>query len=262
MPKRLVPAAPLLAALLLLSGCLFETTIDAKGGGTMHIRYRVQPNAKLEALKVQMQSPDVSIEKADLDQQGWATFDPQVRRRHQALHHRVLQADDHHAGGGPGQGDQDAVGGRAQRQAGQLADSLVEYYGRDVDIEVTLPGEVVKTNATSHKGEKATWTIPLNRLHGRQGSAVVGDVQGRGHRQGRGRRQGHPRQVGPPPRPALRGARRRRSSAAPDTGRRARPAGSVGRRRRSPAAARRARVRRSPRRDRRRAAAACAAACR
>jgi len=162
MPKRLVPAAPLLAALLLLSGCLFETTVDAKGGGTTHIRYRVQPNAKLEALKVQMQSPDVTIEKADLDQQGWATFDLKFADVTKLSTIGFFKQTTFKHEDGPDKGTKTLSAVVHNVKPGKIADSLVEYYGREVTIEVTLPGEVVKTNATSHKGEKATWTIPLN----------------------------------------------------------------------------------------------------
>lgn len=162
MPKRLAPAAPLLAALLLLSGCLFNTTVDAKGGGTMHLRYRVGPDTKLETLKAQMQSADVQIEKLDLDKQNWVTADLKFADITKLSTTSFFKQTAITLADGPEKGTKTLSAVWKNAKPGKLADSLVEYYGREVTIEVTLPGEVVKTNAASHKGATAKWTIPMN----------------------------------------------------------------------------------------------------
>ena len=40
--------------------------------------------------------------------------------------------------------------------------SFSRNFGKDITISLTFPGEVVKSNATTTKGNNATWVIPHN----------------------------------------------------------------------------------------------------
>jgi hypothetical protein len=39
---------------------------------------------------------------------------------------------------------------------------MVTYFGKDFQVTIKLPGDVVKTNATESKGPTATWKWGLN----------------------------------------------------------------------------------------------------
>ena len=44
-------------------------------------------------------------------------------------------------------------------------DDQITYFGKDVTISITVPGEVVKTNGKA-KGKTVKWEMPLNKLFG------------------------------------------------------------------------------------------------
>jgi hypothetical protein len=44
----------------------------------------------------------------------------------------------------------------------KLPEEMVVYFGKEVRLSVTLPGDIVTTNATSKTDKTATWTYPLN----------------------------------------------------------------------------------------------------
>jgi len=45
-----------------------------------------------------------------------------------------------------------------------LPSPYFEYLGRDLRITLTLPGEIVRSNASSVNGAKATWAWPMAEL--------------------------------------------------------------------------------------------------
>lgn len=162
MLKRLIPVASVLSLMILTSGCLVESKIDAKGGGTMHLKYRIAKNAKLDPIKAQMTSPDVTVEKSDIDDQGYVTFDLKFADITKIGSANFFKKTAIKHVDGPDKGTKTLSATITNTNPGKIPDNLLEFYGREVKVEVTLPGEVVKTNATTHKGATATWTIPMN----------------------------------------------------------------------------------------------------
>jgi len=67
MRTRLMPVLIAAVLSLALAGCLVQTTIDAKGGGTLKAEMRGAKNTTLDAAKRGFQGPGVTITKATMD---------------------------------------------------------------------------------------------------------------------------------------------------------------------------------------------------
>jgi hypothetical protein len=160
--KRFVSVVLLLPLLVALQGCLVTATVDAKGGGTMTMKYRLARGGKIDQARRQMGSPQVKVEKASIDKQNWATFElsaADVRKLSTAPFFRSTVVD---LTDGEEKGTKKLEVKVIHNTQNRLPPALVEYYGRDVVIAITLPGEIKSSNATSTEGKTATWKYPIN----------------------------------------------------------------------------------------------------
>ncbi|HWP66086.1 MAG TPA: hypothetical protein VNO26_09260 [Candidatus Limnocylindria bacterium] len=141
--------------LLAASGCVVEGTLDAAGGGTLELRYRLVSIANLEQMKSRLASPDVTVTDATMTPDKHATFrvafrDVRTLPTAPALAATQVALTD------------DAGGLRTLTvtlpgRQGELPAPYVAYLGGQLRVTVTLPGEIVDSNATSTSGRSATW---------------------------------------------------------------------------------------------------------
>ena len=75
MRRRLAATAVLLLAMTMLSACLIEGTLDKNGGGTMKVRHRLASKEQFEMAKKRLESADVTVTSASIDEEKWATFE-------------------------------------------------------------------------------------------------------------------------------------------------------------------------------------------
>jgi len=154
----------LLLAFLLVGGggCNVEGTLDSAGGGSLELRYRLVSIANLEGVKKGFASPDVTVTEASMTPDKHATFAVAMRDVRALASApafakiRVSLVD-----------ESDGL----RTLTVTLADFSVtlpspyfEYVGRDLRITLTLPGEIVRSNASSVNGAKATWAWPMAEL--------------------------------------------------------------------------------------------------
>ena len=146
---------------LLLTGCIFDATIDAKGAGTMTIKYRLAGEAQFDSVRKLMESPEVTVTEASIDKDNWGTFQlkfADVTKLSTAKFFKgttITLAD-------AGDGTKTLAAKIVNKNPGKLSDPLVEFYGKEMRVSLTLPGEVVKSNATTTKDTTVTWSWPLN----------------------------------------------------------------------------------------------------
>jgi LppM domain len=159
MRRRIAPIA-LTAVLLTLAGCLTSGTLDEKGGGTLTLKVRLSSPAQLQSRKIRLQSRAVKVTRATIDEDNWATFDLEfddVTKLSTVQHFQntTITLTD-----GP-DGTKVLTVKSANPNPHQLSDEVISYFGKDMTIAMTLPGPIVKTNATSTKDRTATWTYAL-----------------------------------------------------------------------------------------------------
>ena len=158
--RRRVASIAVTGVLLTLAGCLISGTLDEKGGGTLTLKMRLSSDAQLESRKIRLQSAAVKVTNATIDKDNWATFDlkfDDVTKLSTVEHfqHTTITLTE-----GP-DGTKVLTVKSANPNPHQLSDEVISYFGKDMTIAMTLPGPIVKSNATSTKDQTATWTYAL-----------------------------------------------------------------------------------------------------
>jgi hypothetical protein len=144
------------------SGCVVDGTLDAAGGGTLTMRYRLVSIADLERTKERLVSPDVTVTQAAMAPDKQATFGVAFRDA------RALATAPAFAATQVTLGDE-AGGVRTltvtlPKQPGTLPPPYVAYLGGKLRVTLTMPGDIVRSNATSVNGRTATWVRTLDEL--------------------------------------------------------------------------------------------------
>lgn len=163
MSKRLVKAFILLFATTLLGGCLYDATLDANGGGTMTVKYRLTSKAQFRSSKRRMESPQVRLTDSSIDDEKWATFVlafddvtklPTAEFFSRATVSLIDDAD----------GTTTLTVKFANEDPVKLLDELIEYFGNEVTVTVHLPGEIVKSNGSEQSGTTEKWSYTLREF--------------------------------------------------------------------------------------------------
>jgi hypothetical protein len=152
-------------SLLLLagvSGCVVDGTLDAAGGGTLTMRYRLVSIANLEHMKGRLASPDVTLTQASMTPDKQATFGLAFRDA------RALTTAPAFAAAQVAFADE-AGGLRTltvtlPQQPGKLPTPYVAYLGGELRVTLTMPGDIIRSNATSVNGRSATWVRKIDEL--------------------------------------------------------------------------------------------------
>lgn len=160
------PIALLVPLVLLASGCLIESTLDAKGGGTIKATYKLAKDQNLEQQRKQFTSATMSVTKADLDKDNTvhieATYTDITKLNSAPMFKNVVLAMTSDAKAGT----KTITAKQVNRNQAKLPPAMLDYFGNEFTFSITLPGEVVKTNADSTSGNTATWKMPLTRILG------------------------------------------------------------------------------------------------
>lgn len=165
MRVRLVPVLLATSLLLSLSGCLIESTIDDKGGGTLKVEVRGTPTDTLDKLKARFAAPGVEIVTATMDDKKNAVIEIKYQdfRALGALKQfenvTFSLTEDAKAK------TRTATAVAKYARPVTLPEDQLTYFGKDVKVSVTVSGEIVKTDGKG-AGKTATWTMPLNTLLG------------------------------------------------------------------------------------------------
>jgi len=165
MLKRSFAIALVLPLVLVVSGCLMDTTVDEKGGGEMTVSYKLPKTGKLDDVKKQMESPSVKVTSAELnDQTSVATFklkfdDITKLSTAKFFKNATITTSEDKA-----KGTKTIVAKIVNKTPAKLPDKVVEFYGDKWEVIATLPGEIVESNATAKDGKKATWTRTLQEF--------------------------------------------------------------------------------------------------
>jgi hypothetical protein len=153
-------ALTLLPILAVVAGCLVEGTLGPTGAARLRLRFRLVSVAHLEQTRASLQSADVTVTSARMTPEKWATFEltvADVRKLSSApafAHTGVTLTDD--AGG-----ERTLAITVEENPAMRLPEPYVAYLGGEFRLVLTLPGEVVRSNATTVEGRTATWVHPI-----------------------------------------------------------------------------------------------------
>lgn len=158
--RRRVASIAVTAVLLTLAGCLTSGTLDEKGGGTLTLKTRLSSDAQLESRRIHLQSAAVKVTNATIDKDNWATFDLKFDDITKLSTVQHFQQTTITLTDGP-DGTKVLTVKSANPNPHQLSDEVISYFGKDMTIAMTLPGPIVKSNATSTKDQTATWTYQL-----------------------------------------------------------------------------------------------------
>jgi hypothetical protein len=161
---RLLRVLPSLVLVLAwTSGCVVDASLDATGGGRLTVRYRLVSVANFESMKTALQHPpEVTLTEATMTPEKRATFgvafgDLRTLSTAPALANTRVALEDEPDG-------LRTLTVRFTGPRGSLAPSYIEYLGREFRLSLAVPGDVVRSNATTVVGRSATWVRPLAEL--------------------------------------------------------------------------------------------------
>jgi hypothetical protein len=148
--------------LAVVSGCLMDTNLDATGGGTMTVKYRLTNASQLNAAKKRMQSSAVKLVSAQIDPAKWATFaikfaDITKLSTTEYFTRATFSVSEEN-------GIHTLKVTYVNPDAVELPEDMAAYFGRDVTIAIQFPGPIVDSNATKTEGNRATWNYTLKDI--------------------------------------------------------------------------------------------------
>jgi hypothetical protein len=164
MCRRHSKSVALVLVLSALAGCLLQGTLDKDGSATLMLKYRLTKEEQFADAKKRMQGPNSTLVNATFDAEKWATFElkladvtklntvPFFERT------KVSLSDDE------AEKTKTLSIKYVNPNHSALSNEMVEYFGNTVTIKITLPGEIVKSNATKTEGQTAIWTWGLNEF--------------------------------------------------------------------------------------------------
>ena len=166
MRKNLACSVLLVALAVGLSGCLFETALDANGGGTMTITTAIGKPADLDGVKKKLESPNVKVLSAELKEGA----QPRGVYKIEFKDFTKLSTSDFFKGVAFTRTD-GADGTKVltttikHDRSSDLGDAVIERIGKEVKVVTTFPGQVVESNGTVSNGNTVTWTWPMKEFH-------------------------------------------------------------------------------------------------
>lgn len=161
---RHLASAAIVLTLLGTSGCLIESNIDANGGATLTVTQRLKENAKLKDSTRQMKSNAVEVTDAkkegdkgifhlkvkDITKLSTAKY---FERAHVT---RTVDAEKKTT----------TISTKFKNEKPKkVPDVIKEFYGNQVKIVATVPGEIIETNAKSKDGKTATWVFTMDEFY-------------------------------------------------------------------------------------------------
>jgi hypothetical protein len=165
MSNRVRTIAALFPLLVAASGCLFQGTVDAKGGAELKMHYRLDPNAKIDKVGADLQSKDVKLVSKSLDSEHYVDATLQMADVTKLPTTAFFKATTVKLADGSEKGTKTlTVKYMNPKPMDKIPSTLLDYYGKDVQVVLNLPGNVVKSNATEVKGSSATWTLDTNKF--------------------------------------------------------------------------------------------------
>jgi hypothetical protein len=161
MPRHAIRLLVVLLSLCALPGCLIECAVDENGGALLKMRYRLTTPAQLDQHKKRFESADVKLVDASVDKDRWATFEAKTGDVTKLstiaqLQNTVFTLTEGEAG------TKVLTAKYTNKNPNKLPEEMVAYFGNEVRLSLTVPGEIVKSNGASAEGKTATWKYPLN----------------------------------------------------------------------------------------------------
>jgi hypothetical protein len=168
--RRLLLLAVALPLLSLLGGCLVDSTLNDKGGADITVQYRLRKDTKPEDTVKEFASDNVQVVSKEIDKDGNATFKLKVADVTKLNTSKFFNSVVVTLVDGAAKGTKVLTATRSNPQPAKLTDEVLAYFGTDMTVSITVPGEIVKSDATATKGSTATWKAELKKFLAEKGS--------------------------------------------------------------------------------------------
>jgi hypothetical protein len=150
-----------LALAVVLSGCFMDAKVNGKGAGTLVVKIRLTNEAQLDPSKKRFESAFVKVTSAKIDPDKWASFELQfddITKLPTTAYFQTcaITLTDGDAG------TRILTLKNVNKTPSKVPEEMIAYFGNEVRFSVTVPGEIVKSNATTTAGQTAAWTWGLS----------------------------------------------------------------------------------------------------
>lgn len=154
------------------AGCRIHSTLDATGAATVEVKYRVAKNVTLELEKKRFESDSVTVVNASVDEENYANFELKVDD-FTKLPTAKFFSDTTITSTDGENGTKILTAKIVRKNPQKLADQALEYIGKEFEASITLPGEIVSSNATKTKDNTATWSYDMNEFLGAKETSMT-----------------------------------------------------------------------------------------
>jgi hypothetical protein len=165
--SRLAWVAACVWMIAALGGCLYETTLDANGGGTMTVTLHGIKRQSFDVIKGKMASSAVTVTSADFsgdDDNGTVLVklhcDDILKLSTAEFFKNVTLT---RTAGQAGTTVLSAVI-RNNTKAPELSDAALAKLGNEVRVATTFPGDIVETNGTVSGGRTVNWAWNMKQF--------------------------------------------------------------------------------------------------
>lgn len=165
MMRRVLIAAIVLPLTLSLGGCLYETNLNAKGGGTITVTQPLNGKNDLVKLENQMKSSSVKLESSKVSEDGKSgtynlAFDD-ITKLPTAPYFKLVTIT---RTDGKEKGTKTVTAKYKNPKPGPLPDKIVEFYHNEIKVVTTFPGPVTESNGKV-SGNTVTWSWGMNEFY-------------------------------------------------------------------------------------------------
>ena len=162
-----VSSGAAILTLLLTSGCLIESTIDANGGGTMLVSYKLKDDAEAKTVPANMTSAYIEGIDAKKDADGIGHFRLKVKD-FRKLSTAKFFSDAEVTRTVDAEKGTTTIQAKIKREKPKtIPDAAKKLLGDQVKFVTTVPGEITETNATSKEAKTATWVFTMDEFFGK-----------------------------------------------------------------------------------------------
>ena len=143
-----------------LQGCLYESVLDANGGGVMTVTLRLDKREDLLNVKSQLESRAVKVPSAEFVSDGESSrgifkleFADVTKLSTSSFFKsvKITRSD-----GSNGEKVLTAV--VKNEKTSEVPDSVVQRLGKEVKVVTTFPGDIIESIGTISGGNTVTWT--------------------------------------------------------------------------------------------------------
>ena len=172
MSKRLNTLVLFTLTAFAFAGCRIHSTVASDGSAKVEVKYRVGKNVTLEVEKKRFESDSVTVMSASVDEDSYASLELKVDD-FTKLSTAKFFGDATITSTNGENGTKVLTAKIVRKKPQKLSAQALEYVGKEIEVAVTVPGEIVSSNATKTEDNTVSWSYDMNEFLGAEETSMT-----------------------------------------------------------------------------------------